>query len=81
MAAISYAVVLEGEPDGSAVNVIVPALPEVATFGRTREEALRMAEDAIRLSIAYRRDNGLEIPPGDADFTQLERISIPLPAA
>ncbi|MEO6912989.1 MAG: type II toxin-antitoxin system HicB family antitoxin [Candidatus Baltobacteraceae bacterium] len=57
-----YAVLLEPEPDGSAFNVSVPALPEIATFGRTVEHALEMAKDAIALSLAYRRDEGLEIP-------------------
>ena len=74
---LRYAVVLEPEPDGSAYNVIVPALPEIATFGTTREHALEMAADAIGLSIAYRRDEGLEIPPSDADTARLETVEIP----
>lgn len=56
---IAYAVLLEPEPDGSAFNVIVPALPEIATFGSTPEHALEMAKDAIELSLAYRREKGL----------------------
>jgi antitoxin HicB len=69
-----YAVILE--PDEDALRVIVPAFPEIATFGETRDEALEMAADAIRLSIAYRRDKGLEIPPPDADAARLEVVTI-----
>jgi predicted RNase H-like HicB family nuclease len=61
-----YAIVLEPEPDGSAWNVVVPAFPEIATFGRTREHALEMAADAIALSIEYRREKGFEVPPPGA---------------
>lgn len=39
----------------------VPVLPEVVTEGDTEAEALAMAEDAIRLVLAYRRDHGLAI--------------------
>ncbi|HEU0116248.1 MAG TPA: type II toxin-antitoxin system HicB family antitoxin [Thermomicrobiales bacterium] len=42
-----YAVVLSAEPDGSAWNVVVPALPGCLTWGATIEEALAMARDAI----------------------------------
>jgi predicted RNase H-like HicB family nuclease len=72
---------LEPEPDGSAFNVIVPALPEVATFGNTPEHAIQMAREAIELSLEYRRDKGLEIPPSDADSARLERVSVTYPAA
>ena len=42
-----YTVVLTPEPDGSAFNVTVPALPGCFTWGATVEEALAMARDAI----------------------------------
>ncbi len=42
-----YTVVLTPEPDGSAWNVAVPALPGCYTWGATVEEALAMARDAI----------------------------------
>jgi len=69
-----YAVILE--PDEGAVRVIVPSFPEIQTFGTDREDALRMAEDAIRLSIAYRRDKGLDVPPPDADGARLEIVTV-----
>jgi antitoxin HicB len=56
----SFTVVLEPQAEGG-FSVSVPALPEVVTEGDTEEEALAMAEDAIRLAVSYRRDHG--IPP------------------
>lgn len=56
-----FTVILEPLEEGG-FNVLVPALPEVATFGETEAEALAMAEDAIRLAISYRLDHGEELP-------------------
>ena len=57
-----YSVVLEPQ-DGGGFTVTVPALPEVVTEGESESEALAMAEEAIRLVLDYRRDNGLPLPP------------------
>jgi predicted RNase H-like HicB family nuclease len=46
-----FAVILEPVEEGG-FNVSVPALPEVATFGETEDEALAMAEDANRLALS-----------------------------
>lgn len=58
---LDFTVVLEPQPEGG-FSVSVPALPEVATEGESEEEALKMAEDAIRLVLDYRREHGLPIP-------------------
>lgn len=79
MADLRYTVVIE--PDDGAFSVIVPAFPEIATFGETAEEALEMARDAIRLSLDYRQDKGLTLPPSDVDQTRIERVAITYPAA
>jgi len=42
----NYTVVFEPVPEGG-YNVVVPAIPEIITFGETLEEAKSMAEDAI----------------------------------
>lgn len=42
-----FTIVLTPEPDGTAYNVAVPALPGCATWGATVEEAIAMAKDAI----------------------------------
>jgi antitoxin HicB len=55
-----FTVVLEPQPEGG-FSVSVPALPEVVTEGDTEAEALTMAEDAIRLVLADRRDHGISI--------------------
>jgi len=53
-----FTVVLEPQPEGG-YTVSVPALPEVVKEGESEEEALRMAEEAIRLILDCRRDHGL----------------------
>lgn len=58
---LSYTVILEPQADGG-FTVLVPALPEIATEGETEEEALAMVRDAIRLSLDYRREQGLPVP-------------------
>jgi predicted RNase H-like HicB family nuclease len=71
---LRYAVILE--PDEDAIRVIVPAFPEIRTFGVDRDEALQMAEDAIRLSLEYRRARGLDVPDPDADGARLEIVTV-----
>jgi antitoxin HicB len=44
----TFAVVLEPEEEGG-FTVRVPSLPEIVTYGKNEQEALAMAEDAIRL--------------------------------
>ena len=43
----SYTVLFEPLEEGG-YNVIVPAIPEICTFGESMEEAREMAKDAIR---------------------------------
>ena len=57
---LDFTVVLEPQPEGG-FTVSVPALPEVVTEGDSEAEAMAMAEDAIRLVLAYRRDHGRAI--------------------
>lgn len=57
-----YSVVLTPEPDGSAINVTSPDVPDLVTFGRTREEALAMARDCAEALILTYLDFGEEIP-------------------
>jgi antitoxin HicB len=67
---LQYTINLRPEPEGG-YTVLVPALPEVVTFGETEEEALRMAHEAIEVALQVRRDEGDEIP---ADVVPLVRI-------
>ncbi|HET7812811.1 MAG TPA: type II toxin-antitoxin system HicB family antitoxin [Candidatus Baltobacteraceae bacterium] len=81
VAGIDYRYVVILEPEDGAFNVVVPALPEVATFGKSVEDARLMARDAITLALEYRRSRGIEIPPSDESTARVETISISLPAA
>jgi predicted RNase H-like HicB family nuclease len=73
---LAYAVILEPEAAGG-FTVSVPAFPEIHTQGEDVEDAIEMARDAIRLSLAVRRDEGEDIPPSDADAIRVERVVIP----
>jgi len=69
----TYTVHLRPEPEGG-FTVLVPALPEVVSYGVDEDEAMRMALEAIELALEVRRDDGDEIP---ADVVPLTRtISI-----
>ena len=61
-ARFSYPVDLTTEDDG-AVNVAFPDLPEALTFGEDRVDALDQAVDCLEVALAFRIDDGLEIPP------------------
>jgi antitoxin HicB len=56
-----FAVVLELEEEGG-FTVRVPALPEIVTYGKDEQEALAMAEDAIRLVLEDMTKRGEPIP-------------------
>ena len=73
MKVYNYTVIFEPVKEGG-YNVVVPAIPEVCTFGETLEEAREMAEDAIRcyLESAIQR---MEPIPDDKE-PSLERIAV-----
>lgn len=71
-----FTVILEPDEEGG-FTVRVPAIPEVVTCGETEEEALRMAEEAIRLAIEYRRDNDEPLPV--AAGVQLRDVKVVVP--
>jgi predicted RNase H-like HicB family nuclease len=66
---LQYTINLRPEPEGG-YTVLVPALPEVVTYGETEDEALRMALEAIELALEVRREEGDEVP---ADVVPLVR--------
>ena len=57
----TYTVVLRAEPEGG-YTVLVPALPEIVSYGGTIGEAQHMAADAIRCAILGRQDEGEPAP-------------------
>ncbi len=62
------------EPQDGGFNVIVPAIPEICTFGETMGEARTAAEDAIRCYLESAIKHGEQIP-ADAEPSQ-ERIAV-----
>ena len=61
MKTLRYKILLRKEDDGT-YTVIVPSLPGCLTFGRTVEEALAMAKEAIEGFIACMIARGEEVP-------------------
>ena len=71
----SYTVLFQPEPEGG-FNVLVPAIPEICTFGDTLEKARQMAQDAIRLVLESSREHGEPIPQDIPPLT--EQIAVKL---
>lgn len=61
----NFSVLLQPEPEGG-FTVLVPALPEVVSYGETELEALEMAKEAIALALEVREERG-EALPGEAE--------------
>ena len=61
MKTLSYRITLRKEPEGG-YTVLVPALPGCVTYGKTVEEAIEMAKDAIRGYVESLVEDGEEIP-------------------
>lgn len=61
MRTLSYRITLRKEPEGG-YTVLVPALPGCITYGKTVEEAIEMARDAINGYIESLMDDGEAIP-------------------
>ncbi len=75
MTEYSYTVIFERAPEGG-YNVIVPAIPEIRTFGGTLNEAREMAQDAIRCFLESARETGEPIPQDVEPAT--ERVALTL---
>ena len=69
----NYTVIFEPLDEGG-YDIIVPAIPEICTFGKTREEAREMAEDAIRCYLESALKRGEAIPE-DREIS-FERIEV-----
>ena len=77
MAEYGYTTVFEPLPEGG-FNVLIPAIPEICTFGETLEEAREMARDAIRCYLESALEMGEEIPADVSTVTtELVEVSIP----
>jgi len=59
---LNYTVILEPDEMGRGYTVLVPALPGCITQGRSKEEALDRAREAIRCHIESLQKDGLPVP-------------------
>jgi predicted RNase H-like HicB family nuclease len=66
MKTLRYKIMLRKEEDGT-YTVIVPSLPGCLTFGRTVEEALAMAKEAIEGFVACIITRGEEVSVESCD--------------
>ena len=73
MKVYNYTVIFEPVEEGG-YDVIVPAIPEICTFGSTIEEAREMAEDAIRCYLESVLEDNEKIPKDKEP--SLERIAV-----
>ena len=86
----TYTVILRAEPEGG-YTVLVPALPEIVSYGESFDEAQRVAEEAIGCALLGRQDRGEPIPQEDTPVTlpledltgalTLLRLSVPMEEA
>jgi antitoxin HicB len=58
--------------------VRVPSLPEIVTYGKDEQEALAMAEDAIRLVLEDCAARGEPVPVGEAP--RIREVTVTLAA-
>jgi len=63
-------------PMKTGYQVTVPLLPGVITCGRSEEEALEMASDAIRCHLDGLRKSGEEIPDKKRAHTAKLRVAL-----
>ncbi|MFQ5957049.1 MAG: type II toxin-antitoxin system HicB family antitoxin [Candidatus Brocadiales bacterium] len=76
----SYTVIFEPLGEGG-YEVIVPAIPEIVTYGRTLEEAKKMAVDAIKCHLEGLAKDGLSIPSDLATEPVTEKVKVNLEVA
>lgn len=74
MEVLTYTVQLEPLPQGGFA-ASVPALPGCVTWGRTFEEAVRMAREAVELWVEELQELGLPIPE-EQDAPQPVKLGI-----
>jgi len=61
---ISYRILLKKEPEGG-YTVTVPSLNGCVTYGKTIEEAIEMAKEAIELYLESLKSHHEEMPTAD----------------
>ena len=59
---MEYTIILERDDEGQGFTVLVPTLPGCVTQGRTREEAIERAKEAIAAYIESLEADGEPVP-------------------
>jgi predicted RNase H-like HicB family nuclease len=70
-----YTVVCQRMLEGG-YSVVVPAIPEICTFGETLPEARRMAKDAVRCFLESALKTGEAIPKDVEPATELVAVTL-----
>ena len=77
---LSYTVILDPDDEGRGYTVTVPSLPGIVTEGRTFEEAMAMAKDAIEGHLEALAELGEPIPVESNDPV-IGRVAVHLKTA
>lgn len=72
---LNYRIIVEQDEDGMFV-ASVPALQGCYTEGDTFEEAIKNAEDVIKLHVASRKKRGEIIDDSDTEFIGIKNFSL-----
>ncbi len=70
-----YTVIFEPVKEGG-YNVVVPAIPEICTFGKTLEEARLMAKDATRCYLESALEENEPVPEDRKPSLEQVAVSI-----
>ncbi len=73
----SYTVIFEPHEEGG-FQVIIPAMPDIITYGRTMEEAKEMALDAIKCHLEGLAKDGEPIPKDITTKPITEKLKVSL---
>jgi antitoxin HicB len=57
-----YTIILEPDEDGNGYTVLVPALPGCITQGKTKDDAIARAKEAIEAYIESLQADGEQVP-------------------
>lgn len=69
-----FKVVLTWDKEDKVYIATIPAIPGCSTFGDTKEDALVMAEDAIKVTLEGLAATGQPLPESDVDVSIVEVV-------
>ncbi len=71
MSQYKFKIVLQWDQEEQAFNVSVPALSGCVTFGKTREEAVKRAQEAIVGFIEALKAANMPVPGSDIEIAEV----------